>query len=216
MSTDDIKREAEERVARMRQRMDALGDDGIDLIFREARTHNAWQQKEVSEQTLRAVYDVAKYGPTSANCLPMRVVFAHTAEGKRRLQAHVFDNNKSKVLAAPVTAIIAYDTQFYTEMPRMFPFAPKMGDGFAKNKEMAYTYAMRNGSLQGAYFLIAARAFGLDTGPMSGFSNSGVDAEFFSGTAVRSNFLCSLGYGDVSGVWPRGPRFTFDEICTIV
>jgi len=163
-------------------------------LFEEARTNAVWQERPVPEDLLRRVYDVAKMGPTSANCCPMRVVF---------------------VKSAPATAIIAYDTQFYDLLPKLFP-ARDMRTGFASNPELAATTAFRNSSLQGAYLIIAARALGLDCGPMSGFNNAKVDAAFFPDGRWKSNFLCNLGYGDHSKLYPRNPRPTFEEACRVV
>ena len=209
---------AKERVAGMRARLEKLDGDSLDLIFGEARTHNAWQARAVEVETLQAIYDVAKFGPTSANCLPMRIVFVRSPEAKERLRPLLLDANREKSMAAPVTAIIGYDLRFFTEMKRTFPHMPGFADIYANNAEMAAEHAARNGSLQGGYFIIAARALGLDTGPMSGFDADGVNKEFFGGDSgsVRVNFLCNLGYGDASGVYPRGPRLEFSETCKVV
>src|SRR5579859_4953645 len=187
----------------------------LDTLFREARTHNGWQDKPVPESLLREVFDLAKMGPTSANCSPMRVVFVTTPEGKERLKPALSAGNLEKTMAAPVTAILANDTRFYDELPRLFPHADAKA-WFAGNETLSATTAMRNGTLQGAYLMLAARALGLDCGPMSGFDNAKVDAEFFADGRFKSNFLCSLGYGYPSKLFPRSPRFAFQDACKIV
>jgi 3-hydroxypropanoate dehydrogenase len=192
-----------------------LDAQGLDLLFNAARTHNAWQPKPVSESLLHALYDLAKMPPTSANCSPMRVVFVTTQAGKERLKPALSAGNLEKTMAAPVIAIIANDSQFYDELPKLFPHADARS-WFAGNEAVAATTAMRNGTLQGAYLMLAARALGLDCGPMSGFDNAKVDAEFFPDGRIKSNFLCNLGYGDPAKLFPRSPRFTFDEACKIV
>ena len=200
----------------MNTNMKLLDDAGIDVILREAHTYNGWQKREVSNEVLTALYDAAVMGPTSANCLPMRLVFVKSAAAKARLIPHMMEQNKEKTLHAPVTAIVGYDLEFYKEMPRLFPPVPEFGNMFKENAELAQEYAMRNGSLQGGYLIIAIRAFGLSAGPMSGFDNAGVDKEFFAGTACRSNFLCNIGYGDGATVYPRNPRLSFDEACSVL
>jgi 3-hydroxypropanoate dehydrogenase len=187
----------------------------LDLLFRTARTQNGWLPKPVPESLLREIFDLAKMPPTSANCSPMRLVFVSTEEGKERLKPALSAGNLAKTMAAPVTAIIAYDTKFYDELPRLFPHADARS-WFAGNETLAATTAMRNGTLQGAYLMLAARAAGLDCGPMSGFDNAAVDAEFFPDGRFKSNFLCNLGYGDGSNLFPRSPRFDFDDVCKIV
>jgi len=190
-----------------------MSKDGLDLIFRNARTHNAWLDKPVEDALLRQVYDLAKMGPTSANMCPMRIVFVKSAEAKERLKPALQPGNVDKTMAAPVTAIIGMDIHFYEELPRLFPHADAKS-WFKDLPENVLEYtALRNSSLQGAYFMLAARALGLDCGPMSGFDNAKVDEAFFAGTAVKSNFLCNLGYGDPSKLYPRSPRLGFDEAC---
>ena len=164
---------------------------------------------------LRQIIDYVKWDPTSANCSPARFIFVKTPEAKARLKPHLSPGNVEKTMAAPATAIIGYDLKFYEYLPRLYPPADAKS-WFAGKKDHADTTAFRNGSLQGGYFILAARALGLDCGPMSGFNNAGVDAEFFAGTEIKSNFLCNLGYGDPEGVYPRSPRFSFDEIASIV
>jgi 3-hydroxypropanoate dehydrogenase len=184
-------------------------------IFEDARTHTAWQERPVPDEMLRRVYDVAKMGPTSANCCPMRVVFVKSAEAKERLKPCLSAGNVEKTMKAPATAIISYDTQFFDLLPKLFP-ARDMRTGFATDAELAATTAFRNGSLQGAYLIIAARALGLDCGPMSGFDNAKLDAEFFPDGRWKSNFLCNLGYGDAAKLHPRNPRPSFEEACRIL
>ena len=186
----------------------------LDVLFRTARTQNGWQPKPVPESLLHEIYDLAKMAPTSANCSPMRVVFVTTQAGKERLKPALSAGNLDKTMAAPVTAIIANDTRFYEELPRLFPHADAKS-WFVGNQALIDTTAMRNGTLQGAYLMLAARAVGLDCGPMSGFDNAKVDAEFFPDGRFKSNFLCNLGYGDPSRVVPRSPRFTFEDACKI-
>ncbi|MBX9947422.1 MAG: malonic semialdehyde reductase [Reyranella sp.] len=193
-----------------------LDDKALDRIFRDARTHNGWLPKPVTDDQLRAVYDLMKWGPTSANCQPTRIVFVRTKEGKERLRPALSAGNTEKTMAAPVTAIVAYDTQFYEHLPRHFPHdqtAITWFKGPGKEAGAAAT-AFRNGSLQGAYLIIAARSLGLDCGAMSGFDNAKVDAAFFPDGRVKSNFLCNIGYGDPAKLFARSPRMTFDEACS--
>ena len=193
-----------------------LGGDQLDLIFRKARTHSAWLDKPVDDALLRQVYDLAKLGPTSANMSPMRIVFVKSREAKERLKPALDAGNVNKTMAAPATAIIGMDIRFYEKLPQLFPHADAKA-WFKDLPENVLEYiALRNGSLQGAYFILAARALGLDCGPMSGFDNAKADAAFFAGTTVKSNFLCNLGYGDASKLHPRSPRLTFEEACKVV
>ena len=192
-----------------------LDDDGLNLLFREARSQRGWTDKLVNEATLRQLYDLAILGPTSANCLPMRLVFAASLEAKNKLKLCLGSNNIKKVMAAPVTAIVAFDLDFAGYLPKLFPHADAKS-WFTGNPGLTETTALRNGSMQGAYLIMAARSLGLDCGPMSGFDNTKVDESFFNGTSYRSNFLCSLGYGDHSAYGVRLPRFDFDEICKLV
>jgi 3-hydroxypropanoate dehydrogenase len=193
-----------------------VSGDGLDLIFRKARTHTAWLDKPVDDDLLRQVYDLAKLGPTSANMSPMRIVFVKSREAKERLKPALDAGNVNKTMAAPITAIIGMDIHFYEKLPYLFPHADAKA-WFKDLPENVLEYiALRNGSLQGAYFILAARALGLDCGPMSGFDNAKVDAAFFAGTTVKSNFLCNLGYGDGSKLHPRSPRLTFEEACKVV
>lgn len=191
-----------------------LDDAALDLIFRKARTHNAWTDRSIEPSLLREVWDLARMGPTSANCSPARIVFVVSKEAKTRLKPCLSADNAEKTMAAPATAVIGHDLKFYDLLPRLFPQTDARV-WFAGNESLIQTTAFRNGSLQGAYLIIAARALGLDCGPMSGFDNAKVDEAFFKGTSVKSNFLCNLGYGDPKGVFPRNPRLAFDEACRI-
>jgi 3-hydroxypropanoate dehydrogenase len=193
-----------------------MSNDSLDLIFRKARTHNAWLDKPVEDALLRQVYDLAKMGPTSANMCPMRIVFVKSREAKERLKPALDAGNVDKTMAAPVTAVIGMDIRFYEKLPRLFPHMD-VKSYFKDLPENVLEYiALRNSSLQGAYFMLAARALGLDCGPMSGFDNAKVDAAFFAGTTVKSNFLCNLGYGDASKLYLRSPRLDFEEACKLV
>ena len=194
---------------------DRVDDAALDLLFRNARTHNSWLDEPVPDAVLRQVYDLAKMGPTSANCSPMRIVFLRSAAAKERLRPALSQGNLAKTMKAPVTAIIAYDLAFYELLPRLFPQSDARS-WFAGNDEAIRVTAFRNGTLQGAYFIIAARAFGLDCGPMSGFDNAKVDAEFFPDGRYKSNFLINLGRGDGRNLWPRNPRLEFTEACAIL
>lgn len=193
-----------------------LDDKSLDVIFRQARTHNAISGP-VTDAQLREVYDLMKWGPTTMNTLPGRIVFVRSNEAKEKLRPALSPGNLDKTIAAPVTAIIAFDLMFYENLPKTFPHKPEAIKGFqGEDKKAANaTVAFRNGSLQGAYFIIAARALGLDTGPMSGFDNAKVDAAFFPDGRWKSNFLCNLGKGDPAKVMPRNPRLTFEEACRI-
>ncbi|MEQ8266241.1 MAG: malonic semialdehyde reductase [Parvibaculum sp.] len=193
-----------------------LGDDALDVIFRDARTHNAWTNEPVSDETLHKLYDLMKWGPTSANCSPSRIVFVKSNEAKEKLAPALSEGNLKKTMAAPVTAVIGYDVEFYERLPELFPHAPEAKTWFNWSKEWAEQTAFRNGSLQGAYFMIAARSLGLDCGPMSGFDMKKVDETFFAGTTVKVNFLCNLGHGDPAGLFGRSPRLPFDEACKII
>jgi 3-hydroxypropanoate dehydrogenase len=192
-----------------------LDDRALDILFREARTYNGWKEGDVSDVLLQAVYDLMKWGPTSANCSPLRIIFVRTEEAKERLKPHLMEANIKKTMAAPVVAILANDKKFYEYLPKLFPHA-NAKSWFEGKQAMIDDTAMRNGTLQGAYFMIAARALGLDCGPMSGFNKKGVKEEFFPGEDVEVNFLCNIGYGDPDSIFDRSPRFEFDEICKII
>ena len=192
-----------------------LSDAGLDKIFRQARTFRAWRDEEVSDVLLEAIYDLAKMGPTSANSNPLRVAFLRSKEAKEKLRPALDAGNVDKTMSAPVTAVIAYDLAFYELFPKLAPHR----DGrkiFAGKDELIAETVMRNGSLQGAYFIVAARALGLDCGPMSGFDRKKVDETFFAGTTWRSNFLCNLGHGDPANLKPRAARLDFDEACRLL
>jgi 3-hydroxypropanoate dehydrogenase len=192
-----------------------LSDTALDQLFRTARTYNAWLDKEVSDAQLHQLYDLVKFGPTSANSSPMRLVFVKSAEAKAKLSPFLSEGNRAKTMAAPVTAIVANDHAFHEKLPQLFPHADAKS-WFQGNQPLIDTTAFRNATLQGAYVILAARALGLDCGPMSGFDNAGVDATFFAGTTIKSNFLINIGYGDASrDLFPRSPRLSFDEACTI-
>jgi 3-hydroxypropanoate dehydrogenase len=187
-----------------------------DALFREARSHNKWNDEPVSDETLHALYDLLKFGPTSANCSPARFLFLRTKEAKERLAPALSSGNLAKTMAAPVTAIVAYDPKFFEKLPKLFPHNPDAVSWFTSNDSLAATTAFRNGTLQGAYLIMAARSLGLDTGAMSGFDNAKVDAEFLSGYGWRSNFLVNIGHGDPEGLFNRSPRLDFDEACRLL
>ncbi len=206
-----------------------LSGRDFDVLFREARTFTAWLDRRVEDSVLRELYDLLKWGPTSANCCPARILFLRSPESRERLRPALVPGNVEKTMKAPVTAVIGFDSRFFELLPRLFPAAPAMKGMFEKSPELAASTAMRNGSLQAAYLMIAARSLGLDCGPMSGFDNAKVDAEFFSTGAsgpssggliaegpIKSNFLCNLGYGDASTLHPRGPRLLFGEACQLL
>lgn len=192
-----------------------LEASALDAVFREARTHNAWTDQPVTDEDLRAIFDLLKWGPTSANCSPARFVFLRSAEAKEKLKPALSAGNTAKTMSAPVVAIIAYDPKFYDQLPKLFPHADARA-WFAGSEALAEETAFRNSSLQGAYFIIAARALGIDTGPMSGFDKAKVDAAFFADSGWKSNFLCNLGHGDPAGLFGRSPRFEFAEACQIL
>jgi len=192
-----------------------LDDNALDLLFCEARTHGAWLPTPVSAQTLRALWDTLKFGPTSANCSPLRIVFVQSRGAKEKLASCMNHGNQAKTLMAPVTAILGMDLEFYEQLPRLFPHDQSARSWFAGRPEHIRETALRNSSLQGGYLIIAARALGLDCGPMSGFDAAKIDAGFFSGSSVIVNFVCSLGYGDPGALFPRSPRLPFDEACRI-
>jgi 3-hydroxypropanoate dehydrogenase len=193
-----------------------LSDEGLNPLFREARTHSVWLDQPVDDVVLRQVYDLAKMGPTSANMCPMRIVFVKSREAKEKLKPALDAGNVDKTMRAPVTAIIAMDVHFYEKLPRLFPHADAKAWFKDLPENVLEVTALRNSSLQGAYFMLAARSLGLDCGPMSGFNNQMVDAAFFAGTTVKSNFLCNLGHGDASKLYPRSPRLPFDEACMLL
>jgi 3-hydroxypropanoate dehydrogenase len=188
-----------------------LDSHSLDQLFRTARTRNVWTDQPVSDAEIQELYDLLKMGPTSANASPARFVWVKSAQGKADLAALASSTNKTKILAAPVTVIIGYDLKFAGRLPELFPARGQMMKAIFDDAQLAQTTAFRNSSLQGAYLILAARALGLDCGPMSGFDNAGVDEKFFSGTTIKSNFICSIGHGSDEGLFPRNPRLTFDE-----
>lgn len=192
-----------------------LDDKSLDVIFRNARTHSHWQDKPVTDDTLKQLYELLKWGPTSANTSPMRLVFVKSKAAKEKLKPCLDAGNVEKTMAAPVTAIVGMDMEFYEKLSFLFPHAKDARNWFAGNEELIKNSAFRNSSLQGAYLIIAARSLGLDCGPMSGFNNEKLDAAFFAGTKIKSNFICNLGYGEASKLFPRGPRLSFNEACRI-
>ena len=193
-----------------------LSETALDQLFRNARTFNAFLPKDVSDEQLQKIYELTKFGPTSANSSPMRVVFVKSKEAKEKLSLFMSEGNRAKTLAAPVSAIVGTDHEFFEKLPHLFPHADARS-WFVGNQSMIDVTAFRNSSLQGAYLILAARAVGLDCGPMSGFDADGVNAAFFAGTAVKTNFIINIGYGDASrDLFPRSPRLTFDEACKIV
>jgi 3-hydroxypropanoate dehydrogenase len=192
----------------------ALNDAALDQLFRTARTYNRFDG-EIDDETLRRLYDLMKWGPTSANMSPARLIFVKSPEAKARLAPALDEGNRAKTLSAPVVAILGHDMKFYDKLPVLFPHTDARSWFAGKPEATLETIALRNGSLQGAYLILAARALGLDTGPMSGFDHAKVDAEFFAGTATRSNFLVNLGRGDASSIFARSPRLPFEEACRI-
>lgn len=193
-----------------------ISDKSLDQIFRQARSHSFWSARPVSDVTLQALYELLCMGPTSANSSPARFLFLKSPEAKARLKPHLLDSNVEKCMTAPVVAIVGYSLRFYEKLDYLFPHNPDAPGWFEGNDALIESTAFRNGTLQGAYMIVAARAVGLDCGPMSGFDNAGVDREFFAGTPVRSNFLCALGYGDHDRLFPRNPRFAFEDACDIL
>ncbi len=207
-----------------------IADAAMDTLFREARTYSAWQDRPVTDQTLRDLYDLLKWAPTSANAAPARFAFLRSTEAKERLRPALAPLNVEKTMSAPVTVIVAYDLKFYDQLPKLFPHSPGMKQLFERNPELVEATAKRNSSLQGAYLILAARALGLDCGPMSGFDHAKVDEEFFAAGKpcfgcdqeffpeghVKTNFLCNLGYGDPSKLFPRLPRLPFNEACSLL
>jgi len=210
---DAARAKAQEDHRGLRGRIAQLSEDSIDLILRDARSHYAWTDRPVSDEMLHAIYEITINGPTSMNTLPARFVFVKTPEGKAKLAKSLKPANVAKMQNAPVTAIIAYDTDFWTHLPFLFPHEDRR-HLFEGKPEYCETTAFRNATLQGAYLMIAARALGLDVGAMSGFSNAVVDEEFFAGTTLKSNFLCNIGYADETALFQKLPRFAFDQVCS--
>jgi 3-hydroxypropanoate dehydrogenase len=194
---------------------DVASSESLDLMFRKARTYSAWLDRPVEDALLKQVYELARMGPTSANMCPMRVIFVKSREAKEKLKPALDAGNVDKTMKAPVTAIIGMDVHFYEKLPQLFPHADARSWFKDLPEPVLESTALRNSSLQGAYFILAARALGLSCGPMSGFNNAKVDEAFFAGTTIKSNFLCNLGYGDASKLYPRSPRLSFEEACKL-
>lgn len=217
MSEEEALAQARARIGDYRQRIERLDENSLDLMFREARNHNWWQDKPVSDDQLREIWNLMRFGSTSGNCLPARILFLRSAEAKERLKPTLGPRNVEKTMLAPVTALIAYDVNFYEHLPKLYPIRPEMKDRFEADAALAQDFAYQNGSLQGAYFILAVRAVGLDAGAMGGFDREAADKEFFAGTTFKSNFLCNIGYGDLEGIkGPRLYRWEFDEVCEIL
>lgn len=208
--------EARKAAAEFQARNLIADDTTLKLLFTEARTHYGWQDRDVTDETLQRLYEIAKMGPTSMNQQPMRVIFIRSADAKDRLAPALMPANVPKMREAPVTALLAYDLNFWEELPKLFPPNPDAQNIFKNNATAAQVNAFRNGTLQGAYFMLAARAVGLDIGAMSGFDNAKVDEEFFHGTSLKSNFLVNLGYADTSRIFRRLPRMSYDEVCETI
>jgi 3-hydroxypropanoate dehydrogenase len=194
--------------------MNTIDQQSLRQLFLDARTHMAWTDRPVDDATLRTLYDTLRWGPTAANCSPLRIVFVRSREAKEKLRPALSPGNADKTMAAPVTAILGHDLGFPDTLPKLFPHADARS-WYAGNDPYIQETAFRNGALQGGYFILAARALGLDCGPMSGFDAEKVNAAFFAGTSVRANFLCNIGFGDASKLHPRGPRLSFDEACRV-
>lgn len=192
-----------------------VADETLDIIFRDARTRNGWEERSVSNALMQAVYDLTKWGPTSANCSPARFVFVSSDEAKARLKPLLMDGNVEKTMTAPCCVIIGHDLDFHEKLPELFPHTDAKA-WFDGNAPLIEETAFRNGTLQAAYFMIAARSLGLDCGPMSGFDQDGVNKEFFAGTNYKANMLCNIGYGTDKDLFPRSPRLDFDQACQIV
>lgn len=206
---------AQKDVRDLRSQISSLDDASIELILSGARSHYAWQDKPVSQELIHKLYDIVKMGSTSMNSCPARYIFVQSQEGKERIAKSLKPANVPKVMGAPLTAIIAYDTEFWKELPRLFPHEDRTGHFRGKEKHSEDT-AFRNSTLQGGYMMIAARALGLDIGAMSGFSNDIIDQEFFAGTTVKSNFLINIGYADENALFQRLPRLDFDDVCEVI
>ncbi len=217
MSQDQALAAAHARIEDYRSRIGRLDADSLDLIFREARNHNWWQERDVSDDQLREIWDLAKFGSTSANTLPARIVFIRSAEAKEKLRPCLSPPNVEKTMKAPATALLAYDIRFFDEFAKLFPMRPEMANQWKSDNTLAENFAMHQSTMQGAYLILAIRAVGLDAGAMLGFDRAAADKAFLEGTTWRSNFLCNIGYGDLKGILgPRLYRYDFDEVCKIV
>ena len=216
--TDDQKKAvvaAQETFSNLKNNTDTLNETQLNLLFGEARSMNGWQDKDVSDEMIRSIYELTKMGPTSTNCCPARFKFIKSDEQKLKLKESLLPNNIEKVMSAPVIAIIGFDLDFSDNLSKLFPHMD-IAPMYKGNDVMNHSTAFRNSSLQGAYFMMVSRALGLDCGPMSGFNNAMVDEIFFKGTNIKSNFLCCIGYGDPSKIFMRLPRLNFDEVCEII
>lgn len=208
---------ARARIEDYRKRITRLDDDSLDLIFREARSHNWFQDRDVTDDQLREIWDLMKYGTTSGNTLPARILFIRSKEAKEKLKPCLMPANVEKTMHAPVTALLCYDLKFYENFAKLYPIRPEMGNQYRDNPALAERFALVQGTLQGAYLILAIRALGLDAGAMGGFNPAAADEAFLKGTTWKSNFLCNIGYGDVDGIkGPRFYRYEFDEVCKIV
>jgi 3-hydroxypropanoate dehydrogenase len=212
--TDEIE-QARSEIRALRERMTRLDDDALDLLFRKARSHTVWLDGEVADSRLRELHELMKYGPTASNGLSARIVFVKSAEAKEKLRPTLRESNLVQTMDAPVTAIIGYDPNFFELLPRLFPL-PGLDEVYRKDPERAERVGYLNATLQGAYFIVAARALGFDTGAVNGFDNQAVDAAFFQGSTVKSIFLCNIGHADLEHLHPVHPRLDFDEVCQIV
>ena len=215
--SDELVAAAHRAAEEVKSRIQVIDDDSLDLLFREARSHNGWQDRSVSDDQLRQIFDLMKMGPTSSNCCPARIRFLRSEAEKERLEPAIVPSNKEKTNTAPIVAIIGYDLAYWIHFERMFPQLPlPVRKRHEENAAFAEETAFRNGSLQGAYFIIAARAIGLDCGAISGFDNAMVDELFFGGTRIKSNFICNIGYADISKMYRKFDRFDFDEVCEVL
>jgi 3-hydroxypropanoate dehydrogenase len=216
MSNDELVKAAQQKVRDQRAQINKADPATLDLLFRDARSHYGWQPRGVDDDLLKSIYELAKWGPTSMNQQPVRFLFVRSPEAKAKLLPALGPSNQPKMMAAPVTAIIAHDLRFFDKLPEVFPPNPKANEIFASNQALAEGNAVRNGTLQAAYFMIAARALGLDVGPMSGFDAGMVDREFLAATSWKTNFLCNLGYGDEARLFQRLPRLSFDDVAKVI
>jgi 3-hydroxypropanoate dehydrogenase len=217
MSEEEALAAAHARIEDYRSRISSLDDDARDLLFREARNHNWWQDKDVSDAQLREIYDLVKYGPTSANTQPQRIIFLRSDEAKERLKPALNGPNVDKTMKAPVVAILGYDNTFWEDFPKFYPIRPEMADRHRENADVAQHFSFQQATLQGAYFIMAVRAVGLDAGAMGGFDVAKVNEEFFKDSPVQANFLCNIGYGHLDGIkGPRLFRYAFEDVCEII
>ena len=217
MNEDAALAAAKARITAYREKISHLDDNSLDMLFREARSHNWFLDKPVSDAQLREIWDIMKFGTTSGNSLPARILFIRSKDAKEKLRPCLSPANTEKTMLAPVTALIAYDTKFYEDLVKLYPIRPEMGDRFRNDAAVAEKFAFQQGTLQGAYLILAARAIGLDAGAMGGFDTAKADEAFLKGTSWKSNFLCNIGYGDLQGIkGPRLYRYGFDEVCKIV